>query len=152
MFHIAAQQEKEKGIENEVPQHYIGRTIHLRYRPEDMPEIYIYEGESGKRLEYLRNVKGIGLFTGLPGTGKTACLRAFVSGLNPSLYKVTYLPMTAIPANEFYRGLAALGVAAFAKDLMKICGVSRDVFEPAALEAAYGCCGGSIRRLNPLVP
>jgi len=47
--------------------------------------------EMTKRLEYLKNVKGIGLFTGLPGTGKTACCRAFVNGLNPSLYKVAYL-------------------------------------------------------------
>ncbi len=208
--------------------------------------------EMTKRLEYLKNVKGIGLFTGLPGTGKTACLRAFVSGLNPSLYKVAYLPMTTISASEFYRDLAkGLGLepcyrkidnfrnlqerirnlyreqkttlvilideaqylgrailsdlkilmnfemdsrnyavlalagqptlnntlsmqihealrqrvvinyqmqgltpqeaAAYAKDRMRLCGVSRDVFEPAALEAAYGCCGGSIRRLNTLL-
>ena len=37
-------------VSYEVPQQYIGRTIHLRYRPEDMSEIYIYEGEGGKRL------------------------------------------------------------------------------------------------------
>ncbi len=208
--------------------------------------------EMTKRLEYLKNIRGIGLFTGLPGTGKTACLRAFVSGLNPSLYKVIYLPMTTISANEFYRdlakglglepcyrkidnfrniqerirclyreqkttlvilideaqylgqailadlkilmnfemdsrnyailalagqpalnntlsmqihealrqrvvinyqmqGLAALEVADYAKDRMRIGGSGRDVFEPAALEAAYGCCGGSIRRLNTLL-
>lgn len=208
--------------------------------------------EMMKRLEYLRNVRGIGLFTGLPGTGKTACQRAFVDGLNPNLYKVVYLPMTTISASEFYRDLAAgLGlepcyrkienfrniqerirnlykeqkttlvilideaqylsrailadlkllmnfemdsrnyavlalsgqptlnhtlsmqihealkqrivinynmqgltgeeVADYARDRMKLCGVSQEVFEPAALEAAYGCCGGSIRRLNSLL-
>lgn len=208
--------------------------------------------EMEKRLEYLRNVRGIGLFTGLPGTGKTACLRAFVNGLNRSLYKVIYLPMTTISASEFYRDLAkGLGlepcyrkidnfrniqerirnlyreqkttlvvlvdeaqylgrailadlkllmnfemdsrnyavlvlagqptlnntlsmqihealrqrivinyqmqgllgqeVADYAKDRMKLCGVSRDVFEPAALEAAYGASGGGIRRLNALL-
>ena len=37
-------------VSYEVPQHYIGRTIHLRYRPEDLSEIYVYEGEGGKRL------------------------------------------------------------------------------------------------------
>lgn len=208
--------------------------------------------EMAKRLEYLKNVKGIGLFTGLPGTGKTACLRAFVGGLNPSLYKMIYLPMTTISAGEFYcdlakglglepcyrkidnfrniqerirvlyreqkttlvilideaqylgrailadlkllmnfemdsrnyavlamagqptlnntlsmqihealrqrivinyqmQGLTVQEVADYAKERMRLCGVSRDVFEPAALEAAYGCCGGSIRRLGTLL-
>lgn len=208
--------------------------------------------EMGKRLEYLRNVKGIGLFTGLPGTGKTACCRAFVGSLNPSLYRVVYLPMTTISASEFYRdlakslglepcyrkidnfrniqerirglyreqkttlvilideaqylgrailadlkllmnfemdsrnyavlalsgqptlnntlsmqihealrqrivisynmqGLTAQEAADYAKDRLRLCGISREVFEPAALEAAYGCCGGSIRRLNVLL-
>lgn len=208
--------------------------------------------EMMKRLEYLRNIRGIGLFTGLPGTGKTACLRAFVDGLNPNLYKTVYLPMTIISASEFYRDLASgLGlepcyrkienfrgiqerircmyrdqkttlvilideaqylsrailadlkllmnfemdsrnyavlvlagqptlnntlsmqihealrqrimisynmqgltpeeVAAYAKDRMKLCGVTQEIFESAALEAAYGCCGGSIRRLNTLL-
>lgn len=208
--------------------------------------------EMAKRLEYLRNVKGIGLFTGLPGTGKTACLRAFVGSLNPNLYKVAYLPMTTISASEFYRdlakglglepchrkidnfrniqervrnlyreqkttlvilideaqylgrailadlkllmnfemdsrnyavlalsgqptlnntlsmqihealrqrivisynmqGLTAQEVADYTKDRMKICGAAREVFAPAALEAAYGCCGGSLRRLNTLL-
>lgn len=208
--------------------------------------------EMAKRLEYLKNVRGIGLFTGLAGTGKTACCRAFVSSLNPSLYKVVYLPMTTISASEFYRdlarglgldpcyrkidnfrsiqerirnlyreqkttlvilideaqylgrailadlkllmnfemdsrnyavlalsgqpalnntlsmqihealrqrivisynmqGLAGQEVADYAKDRMRICGVTREVFQPAALEAAYGCCGGSLRKLNSLL-
>lgn len=41
----------------EVPQQYIGHTIHLRYRPEDMSEIYIYDGESSKRLHTVHPVK-----------------------------------------------------------------------------------------------
>lgn len=44
-------------VSYEVPQHYIGRTIHLRYRPEDMSEIYIYEGEGGKRLHTVKPVR-----------------------------------------------------------------------------------------------
>lgn len=208
--------------------------------------------ETMRRLEYLRNIRGIGLFTGLPGTGKTACLRAFASGLSPSLYKVIYLQMTTISTNEFYKDLASgLGlepayrkidnfraiqerirsmyreqkvtlviiideaqylsrailadlkllmnfemdsrnyavlilagqpvlnntlsmqlhealrqrivinynlqgmskeeVDTYARDRMKLCGVTQDVFGGGALEAAYGCCGGSIRRLNNLL-
>lgn len=44
-------------ISYEVPQQYIGRTIHLRYRPENMSEIYIYDGESRKRLHTIYPVK-----------------------------------------------------------------------------------------------
>lgn len=230
----------------------------MEFNPFDkeITEKQFYRGhdfnEMTKRLEYLKNVKGIGLFTGLSGTGKTACCRAFVSSLNQSLYKVVYLPMTTISASEFYRdlakglglepcyrkidnfrniqeriknlyreqkttltvlideaqylnqavladlkilmnfemdsknyavlalfgqptlnntlsmqihealrqrvvinynmqGLTAEEVAGYAKDRMRLCGVSRDVFEPAALEAAYGYCSGSIRMLNTLL-
>jgi len=67
--------------------------------------------ESSKRLEYLKNIKGIGLFTGLPGTGKTYSLKSFVHNLNPSLYKVIYMQLTTISTNEFYKSLAlALGL------------------------------------------
>lgn len=38
-------------------QQYIGRTVHLRYRPEDMSEIYIYDGEGGKRLHTAKPVR-----------------------------------------------------------------------------------------------
>ena len=41
----------------EAPQYYIGHTIHLRYHPEDMSEIYIYDGESGKRLHTAKPVR-----------------------------------------------------------------------------------------------
>lgn len=230
----------------------------MEFNPFDkeISEKQFYQGidyqEMMKRLDYLRNVRGIGLFTGLPGTGKTACQRAFVNGLNPNLYKVIYLPMTTISASEFYRDLASgLGlepvhrkienfrniqerirgmykeqkttliilideaqylnrailadikllmnfemdsknyavlalsgqptlnntlsmqmnealrqrivinynmqglqmkeVADYTADRMKLCGVTQEIFEPAALESAYGCCGGSIRRLNSLL-
>lgn len=44
-------------VSYEVPQPYIGRTIHLRYHPEDMSEIYIYDGETRKRLHTVYPVK-----------------------------------------------------------------------------------------------
>lgn len=67
--------------------------------------------EASKRLEYLKNIKGIGLFTGLPGTGKTYSLKSFAHTLNPSLYKVIYMQLTTISTNEFYKSLAlALGL------------------------------------------
>lgn len=230
----------------------------MEFNPFDkeISEKQFYHGadfkEMMRRLEYLQNVRGIGLFTGLAGTGKTACQRAFVNSLNPNLYKVVYLPLTTISASEFYRDLASglgldpcyrkienfrniqerirslykeqkttlvilideaqylsrailadlkllmnfemdsrnyailvlsgqptlnqtlsmqihealrqrivinynmLGllpeeVSLYAVNRMKQCGVTQEVFEPAALEAAHGCSGGSIRRLNNLL-
>ena len=58
------------------------------------------------RLEHLRNVKGIGLFTGQAGTGKTFSLRCFAASLNPNLYKTLYLPLSTVTVMEFYRALA----------------------------------------------
>lgn len=56
-----------------------------------------------------------------------------------------------IVINYQMQGLTAQEVGDYAKDRMRICGVSRDIFESAALEAAFGCCGGSIRRLGTLL-
>ena len=58
------------------------------------------------RLKYLCDVKGIGLFTGNPGTGKTYGLRQFVSNLSPSLYQVVYMPMSTLTTIQFYKYLA----------------------------------------------
>ena len=58
------------------------------------------------RLEYLEKTRGIGLFTGLAGTGKTYTMRCFTSGLNSNLYKVVYIPLSTVTVPEFYRMLA----------------------------------------------
>ena len=57
------------------------------------------------RLEHLRQLRGIGLFTGHPGSGKTSVVRKWATSLNPGLFKVVYLPMSSITTMEFYRGL-----------------------------------------------
>ena len=62
--------------------------------------------EGKKRYEYLKNVKGIGLFTGLSGTGKTFSQRCFVDSLNPSLYKIVYITMTTVSSADFYKTIA----------------------------------------------
>lgn len=56
-----------------------------------------------------------------------------------------------IVINYNMQGLTAEEAADYANDPMRLCGVSRDVFEPAALEAAYGYCSGRIRILNTLL-
>jgi len=62
--------------------------------------------EVSKRLEYLKNVKGIGLFIGQSGYGKTCAIRNFVECLNKSLYQVIYIQLTTVGVNDFYRDLS----------------------------------------------
>ncbi len=56
---------------------------------------YPYESGDFKelinRFKYLTEIKGIGVFTGGPGLGKTFSLRSFAQSLNPDLYKVIYI-------------------------------------------------------------
>lgn len=43
------------------------------------------------RFNYLKDIKGIGVFTGLPGAGKTFAIRSFIHNLNKDLYKIIYI-------------------------------------------------------------
>lgn len=46
------------------------------------------------RFRYLTEIRGIGVFTGNPGLGKTFSLRCYASNLNVDLYKVVYISAT----------------------------------------------------------
>lgn len=69
-----------------------------------------YHSESFKEtmacFNYMKQVRGIGLIVGDPGAGKTYVLRTFAEGLNQSLYKVVYFPLSTGTVSDFYRGLA----------------------------------------------
>lgn len=58
------------------------------------------------RTEYFRRVKGFALALGQPDCGKTTIARAFVSRLNPQLYRIVYLPLASLTVVDFYRHLA----------------------------------------------
>lgn len=62
--------------------------------------------ELSSRLKYLQQVRGIGLISGEPGSGKTASLRKFVSELNPSHFKSCYFALSTVTVMDFYQGLA----------------------------------------------
>ena len=49
--------------------------------------------EMTNRLNYLKDIRGIGVFTARPGMGKSYALRCFAAGLNPSLFHMEYLPV-----------------------------------------------------------
>ncbi|HZJ83163.1 MAG TPA: AAA family ATPase [Clostridia bacterium] len=55
------------------------------------------------RLNYLKDSRGIGLFTASPGMGKTYGLRCFAKTLNPNLYQMVYTCLSTISVTEFYR-------------------------------------------------
>ncbi len=58
------------------------------------------------RLEGLVETKGLGVITGVSGSGKTHTLRQFTDSLNPGLYKVCYFSMSTLTVMDFYRSLA----------------------------------------------
>ena len=68
------------------------------------------------RLNYLTEIKGIGVFYGNPGAGKTTTLRKYVHELNEMLYKVIYITLSTITVHEFYRILAEeLGLESYSR-------------------------------------
>lgn len=58
--------------------------------------------ELNRRLDYMRTRLGLMLLLGEAGTGKTAAVRAFVSGLNPSVYKIFYVPLSTVTPLDFW--------------------------------------------------
>lgn len=46
--------------------------------------------EMTSRLQYLKEVRGIGVFTARPGMGKSYALRCFAKSLNPNLTHMAY--------------------------------------------------------------
>lgn len=58
------------------------------------------------RLNYLKEIKGIGLFIGSPGLGKTYTLRCFIDSLNKDLYKVIYISPINLSKFEFFANIA----------------------------------------------
>lgn len=89
----------------------------LSDNPFDQESVHLIETmdyqEMTHRLDYLKQTRGIGLFTGRPGVGKTTILRHYLQTLTSHRYQVFYLPITTISANEFYKLFAeSLGLEA----------------------------------------
>ena len=59
--------------------------------------------EMTSRLNYIKDIRGIGLFTAPPGFGKTYALRCFSESLNPNLYHMAYICLTTVSVREFYQ-------------------------------------------------
>jgi type II secretory pathway predicted ATPase ExeA len=59
--------------------------------------------EATGRLDYLKNIRGIGVFTASPGFGKTFALRCFAGSLDRNLHEVAYICLSTVSLTEFYR-------------------------------------------------
>lgn len=55
------------------------------------------------RLKYLKETKGIGVFTASPGMGKSHCLRCFNASLNENLVDMHYICLSTVSVGEFYK-------------------------------------------------
>ena len=55
------------------------------------------------RLDYLKDTRGIGLFTARTGMGKS-----FAKALNPNLYHMEYICLSTVSVMEFYRQLCCV--------------------------------------------
>jgi len=67
--------------------------------------------EATDRLTYLKNIRGIGIFTAEPGFGKTFALRCFAKSLDRNLHEVAYISLSTVSVTEFYRQFcAAIGL------------------------------------------
>ena len=65
------------------------------------------------RMNYLKDVRGIGVFTASSGMGKSFCLRCFSHSLNKSLFDMKYICLTTVSVGDFYKLLCdALGLEA----------------------------------------
>ncbi len=84
----------------------------LKKKPfqKDIPAKDIFLSEQAhelrRRLDYIKENRGIMLITGMPGTGKTLHIRAFTQALNPNLYKCLYTPLSTVNILDFYRQLS----------------------------------------------
>jgi len=57
------------------------------------------------RLDYLKDTRGIGVFTAEPGHGKTFSLRCFANSIDSNLFELKYICLSTVSAIEFYRQL-----------------------------------------------
>jgi type II secretory pathway predicted ATPase ExeA len=58
------------------------------------------------RLQHLVDLRGIGLVTGEPGSGKTTVCRKVVASLHPGLHRVLYVPLSTGNVMDLYKSIA----------------------------------------------
>ena len=64
------------------------------------------QAEAEVRLNHLLELRGIGLLTGEPGSGKTTLCRRLCDSLHTGLYRVIYVPLTTGNVMDMYKSIA----------------------------------------------
>lgn len=76
----------------------------------DLKPDELFASDSAKELEarlnYLLELRGIGLITGEVGSGKTSICRKVATSLNNGLYRVFYVPLTTGNVTDIYKSIA----------------------------------------------
>jgi len=87
---------------------YYGLTRHPFEKDLTPDELFVSAEakELEARLNYLLQLRGIGLITGEVGSGKTSICRKVATQLNTGLYKVFYVPLTTSNVTDTYKSIA----------------------------------------------
>ena len=64
------------------------------------------QGEGEIRLKHLLELRGIGLLTGEPGSGKTMLCRRVVDGMHPGQFRIVYVTLTTGNVMDMYKSIA----------------------------------------------
>jgi type II secretory pathway predicted ATPase ExeA len=62
--------------------------------------------QAAARLRHLVELRGIGLITGEPGSGKTTACRKLIDGLHDGLFRVFYVPLSTGNIMDAYKSIA----------------------------------------------
>ncbi len=85
-----------------------GLTLHPFEKDIEPDKLFASQAacELEARLNYLLQLRGIGLVTGEVGSGKTSICRKVATALNTGLYKVLYVPLTTGNVTDTYKSIA----------------------------------------------
>ena len=79
--------------------------FHKTHKPDELFDSKATR-EATLRLQHLVELRGIGLLTGEPGSGKTTACRKLIDGLHDGLYRVIYVPLSTGNVMDAYKSIA----------------------------------------------
>ena len=83
-----------------------GNPFNKEIKTDDLMSLPTIE-KASEQLNLLLETRGIGLFTGPSGSGKSSLIRKIASEMNPGLYRPFYICHTSLGTAEFYQTFAS---------------------------------------------